>query len=181
MKGLISLILLLKFCFSFGQQYSKLYSDEEIEGLILLDIIKTKKPDEEPKLGKKKILIDIIPLSRVIDEINYVFVDFSYDFYPEDEHFKDLFDEKNIRFYEEQTLNQLQKNWEIKSSMAKFSSDFSIDYYQYSLPLFNPEKNIVILYKTFYCGDLCGHGMLDIFVKKDNEWVYKTTIGLWIS
>ncbi len=168
---------------SFGQTYSNLISDKEIEELILLDIKISEKYEEEPKFGRKKVSNEIISLDLVIKTLEFTFIDFGFDFREEQKQFGYLFQKESFEYYKEQAKNQIKNSWNLKSNeaKAKFKNEFSNNYYNYSIPLFNKEKDIAIIYKTLFCGDLCGHGAIEIYKKSDDKWIYQTTISLWIS
>lgn len=181
MRVFILLFFLIIISKSFGQTYSNLFSDKEIEEIILYDIKVSEKYEEEPKLGKKKISSEIISLDKVIQTLEFTFIDFGFDLREEQKQFEYLFQKESFEYYKAQAKNQIKNNWNLKSNAAKFKNKFSNNYYNYSIPLFNKEKDIAIIYKTLFCGDLCGHGAIEIYKQFDDKWIYQATIGLWIS
>lgn len=53
--------------------------------------------------------------------------------------------------------------------------------YYYTIPLFSADKQIVIIMKEFYCGDLCAYGGTYIYKKVGDKWKLFAEVNKWMS
>ena len=73
-------------------------------------------------------------------------------------------------------LYKTQGAFDFLSKKSKINSFIKI-----SIPLFNQNKNkVIIAYKTF-CGPLCGGGGIYIYEKKNSKWIQIERLGEWVN
>jgi len=46
---------------------------------------------------------------------------------------------------------------------------------------FNPSHTAALVYMSYYCGGLCGHGFTFYLVKSGDKWKVDKITGMWIS
>ncbi len=69
----------------------------------------------------------------------------------------------------------------LKANLSKFRSDIRPTYTQYSVVGFSEDNRSAIVYKSDYCGGLCGQGGYELLEKIDNKWVHQGFALMWVS
>ena len=114
-------------------------------------------------------------------------------FKPED--FKFIFEQikfsKKYRFKKEFFNNVILVSSDTLKSLRKPTSDNfwslfhekfnSNEYFDFSMPIFSQDKQIVIIRRGMHCGALCGFGGTYIYIKKKNKWKEIKILNQWIS
>ncbi|UKN00333.1 hypothetical protein K6119_11365 [Paracrocinitomix mangrovi] len=183
MNQLLLLIFLITTQLVFGQQYSSLISDNEIENFISLDISNTKKLDHERK-GKRRLYRKIInwdtsiftePVKNASTWEKYVY------FFKTQNQIDSLFNQDDKLFIVEQIKAQKDTLWNSEWENIKIERRPRKNQYSFSIPLFTINRQVAIINKIYYCGNLCAYGGHFIYVKRDEQWYLWKTINAWMS
>ncbi|MEL1249039.1 hypothetical protein [Flavobacterium helocola] len=67
------------------------------------------------------------------------------------------------------------KGWEY------FHKNYGDDLFRLSKPIFVKGNTVCFFYSSSSCGNLCGTGSFDIFIKQNGEWIFYTSLSMWIS
>lgn len=62
-----------------------------------------------------------------------------------------------------------------------FNTHLGEGYYDFSKPIFIRNSTVCIFYKGHHCGWLCGDGVVAVYIKKGNKWIFKYGLSSWIS
>jgi hypothetical protein len=62
-----------------------------------------------------------------------------------------------------------------------FHDHFGEGYYDFSKPIFIRNNTVCIFYKGHHCGWLCGDGVVAVYIKRGNKWIFKYGLSSWIS
>jgi hypothetical protein len=75
-------------------------------------------------------------------------------------------------------LHRLYKNYK---NWDKFHKDCGESILGYSVPIYTCDKTKLVIYRSTYCGALCGGGQITVFKKINGKWTYLKNYGFWIS
>lgn len=195
MKKLCIYILTIFFVcdISFSQTYSEIVDDEIIHELIIFEINNSPKNRSDRVIGKKRVnskrilwsnaMISIIDYKPPVAFENQIEKLFKRDnrYNPELTKLMDLLSNADINYMKEQFENETEEQWNFKAKKGRISDNPRNKFYTYSVPLFNKEHTIAIIYKEFYCGNLCAAGTVEVYIKKNDKWEHYKSIGLWVS
>ncbi len=166
-----------------GQTYSSLTTDKEIYDFLNWMTINDKKHRESPIFRRKQIYVEILSW----DSSNFVLNEGNAGFYL----FKSrggtdtLFKQDDRDFLYNQFLAIKDSVWHSKFSNSKLLTNKEQkkpNRYYYSIPLFSVDKNMVIVRRTYYCGNLCAYGGYYVYRRLgNNKWEYVTAVNTWIS
>ena len=190
-KKIVILFLLGLLCSVsvFGQTYSSITSDKEIYNFLNWLTKTEKKHSEEQKLKRKRIFYKIIPW----DTANFVTKDTSVQYLSQDNMFlfyrfagtDTLFKKADRAFLFQQYTSIKDTIWHkrfSKSKLLKNKNQKHTNRYYYSIPLFSVNRNYVIIYIGYYCGNLCAYRGYYIFEKTGNKkWKYVTVVNSSMS
>ncbi len=75
-------------------------------------------------------------------------------------------------------LNRLYKNY---NNWDKFHKECGEYILGYSVPIYTCDKTKLLIYRTTYCGALCGSGAISVYEKRNGQWTYLKDYGLTVS
>ncbi|MES2139972.1 MAG: hypothetical protein V4511_09705 [Bacteroidota bacterium] len=176
---------------SFAQTYSSIISDKEIYSF-LNSLIKSDKDRISKQLFRK---ISVNPkISKHWDSTNFfrpkttedfqkiLTNDVDYIFWGKE--IDSLLNENDRKFMLEQYKKFKDTVWHQPFTGTRLESkkQKKTDRYYFSIPIFSVDKQVVIIYFSNYCGDLCGFGGYYIYKKTvTNKWKFFTARGHWMS
>lgn len=181
-KTLIAFCLFLNPCF--GQDYSSLVNNQEIEEIINFDFSNSKKRKQE-RSGKRRLNYEILMWDTTIfikpekdaeslDEFMYLF--------KRKNHMDTLFSAEDKTFLLEQCRAQKDTLWNSNFKNVKIERTSRINQYYYSMPIFSKNRKVALVRKMFYCGNLCAYGGILVLVKEEiGTWRLLKTVNGWIS
>ncbi|MFC6999418.1 hypothetical protein [Rufibacter roseus] len=184
MKKALLVILLLNSIFGYGQSYSSMVADSEIEQFVQWEILNTPKYTEDRKRGLKKIFKKSISWKAAMIHVGGPFEDtlsFESKFY----HFlkqDTIFSKEDIDFLSQQYESEVQGNWETDFNGSKMVKSSGNNVHHITIPLFSVDKRKVMFWKYFYCGSVCAHACVFIYEKaNESSWKLINKYGCWIS
>ena len=71
--------------------------------------------------------------------------------------------------------------WKFAHRRLKFRKKYRKNYFKYSIPIFNKNKSLAIMWRYKYCGSLCAYSELHIYELKKGKWIIKELIEGWMS
>ena len=71
------------------------------------------------------------------------------------------------------------KKFKWDNSRLGFNEKNEEEWYSFSIPLFSKDKNIVLMKIERLCRGLCGYGCTVEYIKQNNKWTSKKTMG-WL-
>jgi len=82
-----------------------------------------------------------------------------------------LFNYEDKMFVIKQEQTRKKFTWKIEHNIFEFKNlEYGESYFRISMPLFSKSKDIVIIKRSFECGDDCGDSWILIYKKKNNTW-----------
>ena len=72
-------------------------------------------------------------------------------------------------------FNDKSKGWEY------FEKKYAKTFYSFSPPIFLRNNSMCFIYIGIGCGNLCGSGSFDFYIKQDDKWIPFTSLCVWIS
>jgi hypothetical protein len=184
MKQLISCILIIIPFLAAGQTYSELIDDTKIEEVLQYDILHSSKFPEDRRIGRKKVYVEpaywdgAFPFENIKleDTLSFQLV---FKWFIEDD---SIFSETDKQFMEEQFQAALRVDWTGNFKGARLSTNYSKRIYQYSIPLFSLDKNLVMFHKYFYCGNLCARACTYVYQRTGmDKWELVKEYKCWMS
>ncbi|MCX2738447.1 hypothetical protein [Pontibacter anaerobius] len=184
MKKTLVILFILYSYLSYGQTYSSIISDSDIEQFVQWEILTTPKYSEDRKWGKKKLYYKpeswkkaMVHISGPMGDTLSFEIKF-YRFLSKDT----VFTKEDVAFLSQQYEAEKQNVWETKFEGANLVKSSGRNVHEFTIPLFSIDKSKVMFWKYFYCGSLCAHACVFIYEKVDeNNWKLVSKYGCWIS
>jgi hypothetical protein len=90
---------------------------------------------------------------------------------------KEKFSEEDLAFLRAQYNTIKDTTWNFTHRSIIFKKKHRINYFEYSIPLFNKQRNIAVMWRYTYCGSLCMYSELHTYELFDGKWVIKEFIA----
>jgi hypothetical protein len=87
----------------------------------------------------------------------------------------------NTTLIREKELDSIFNNPDVYGYDILYEKYNATSFVEISTPLFNKSNDKMIFTINYYCGDLCGRGLIYVLSKQNNKWKIIDTIGTWIS
>ncbi|MBB6682435.1 hypothetical protein H4O20_13375 [Aequorivita sp. 609] len=121
-----------------------------------------------------------------IGQANWSIFEKSYENFDFKIRFKKLFEREDLNksdlFFMENQYKTIKKTeWKFEHRKLKLKKKYRKSYFKYSIPIFNKDKTLAIMWRYQYCGSLCAYSELHIYELKDGVWKIKELIEGWIS
>ncbi|MBK8501305.1 MAG: hypothetical protein IPL46_03345 [Saprospiraceae bacterium] len=188
---IISFIGLLAVANTMAQTFSSMIRDHEIYNFLNWITVNEKKYREEPKLMRKNIYSKILNWEMA----NFVAEDTSLinknpNFSLDDKFLYQgqadtIFKLEDKNFLYSQFLAIKDTVWHHKFLASKLIIDEEykkLNRYHYSIPLFSADKNLVIVHRQYFCGNLCAYGGYFVYRRRGyDKWELVTSVNTWIS
>lgn len=179
-----SIIILLLFCFSwvYPQSYNQYVKDKEINQF-MIEVLTSKEPYGSAfnKTNKK-----IYCKPTHIGQANWSLSEKEYESFDFEIRFRKLFErsdlnKKDLSFMKSQYQTIKKTEWNFNHRKLKLKKKYRKNYFIYSIPIFNKDRTLAIMWRYKYCGSLCAYSELHIYEKKDDKWKIKEFIEGWMS
>ena len=100
--------------------------------------------------------------------------------------FKKLFKRSDLNkndfdFMKNQYQTIKDTEWNFEHRKLKLKKIYRKNYFKYSIPIFNKDMTLAIMWRYKYCGSLCAYSELHIYEFKNGKWKIKELIDGWIS
>lgn len=96
-----------------------------------------------------------------------------------------IFTKEDKEYLFKQFLGQRDSIWRQKFDRSKLShvkKQHKPNRHSLSLPLFSANNKYVIIWETYHCGRLCGHGAVKVYRRNHSDtWEYVGSVNAWIS
>ena len=121
-----------------------------------------------------------------IGQANWSISEKSYENFDFEIRFKKLYERSDLNkndlsFMENQYQTIKETEWNFEHQKIRFKKKYRRNYFKYSIPIFNKDKTLAIMWRYKYCGSLCAYSELHIYELKDGVWRIKELIEGWIS
>lgn len=175
-----------------GQTYNTIISDSVINNLMKHEIATRAKSYSDSKIWKKKIKSTPIPWSEAIVElISAEYNDFITQkkfiierdkrYFPELKKLTEILSKSDFDYMESQFNSELNNKWNFKTKKGRLRDNPRRKYYSYTIPLFNKEHSVALLYSEFGGCSYCGGARMLVYIKNNNTWKLYKSIPLWES
>ena len=166
----------------FAQSYNEYVNDQEINQF-MIEVL-TSKESYGSAFNKTNKKVYYKPIH--IGQANWSIFEKSYENFDFKIRFKKLFERSDLNktdlsFMENQYQTIKETEWNFVPQKIKFKKKYRKNYFKYSIPIFNKDKTLAIMWRYQYCGSLCAYSELHIYELKNGNWKIKELIEGWIS
>ncbi len=163
---------------SVGQTYSSIVSDKEIYNFLNWLATNQKKYSEEPKDETRIVSYEISKwdsaLFLPLDSAKKYHIKYSSRFLFKEDGMDTIFSLQDQQFIFKQFTSIKEKSWHESFQNSKLWDGKEQEHTNrnyYSIPLFSLDKKYVLIYKEYYCGNVCGYLGYYIYRRIDkNKW-----------
>ena len=194
MKKEITLLLLILLTIKvYSQTYSTILPDSLINELLISEIDNRSKIYDDQKLWKKRINANPISWTEaMILILSPETADFMFQktalikrderYLPKLKKLTELLSKSDFDYMEKQFNSEQKNKWNFKAKKGRLKNNPKRKFYSYSIPLFNKEHTIAILYSEFGGGcKYCAGARMLVYFKTGNTWKLYKSIPLWES
>lgn len=153
-----------------SQTYNDIVSDSTVSQFVIsyldncIKEIDVQYQKRHPFIISTDEIIDPKKLSSQLDNWNLIFED-------SEMNIDSLFNFEDKLFIIKQEQTRKKFTWKIKHNIFEFKDlKNGESHYRLSMPLFSKSKNIVIIKRSFECGDDCGDSLISIYRKRNKTW-----------
>jgi hypothetical protein len=182
MKQVLILIFIFGALTGYSQTYSSVINDSTIASFINQTLIcKTDYPGTKLK---KRVMSQPLAWENARWDLNSADLNdsiFQEKFFFVMDTLKKYFNESNMPFLEKQFKSQIKTSWIKNQLNAKFRTNYDINYFEYTIPIFSNDYQTALIYEYYYCGNLCAYSGLWLYKRNGREWVRYKCLKGWIS
>ena len=165
-----------------GQSYNTIVSDEQINGFMIQVLTNPENNENAFSSSNKKVYYKPIHIGKA----NWSISEKSYNNYDFEIRFKKLFhredlNKNDLTYMKEQYESIKTTKWNFDNKNLILKKKYKKNYFKYSIPIFNKDKNLAIMWRYKYCGSLCAFSEVHIYELKNGRWKIKELIEGWMS